>query len=93
MAKKRLTYEQSISRIEEIAAALEESTVPLEDAVSYYKEGMELVLWCQKALDGAEEKIMQLRPAAEGFTLTPWKERQEREHGLESGTEGTDGED
>ena len=59
MAKKKLTYEQSISRIEEIAAALEESTVPLEDAVSYYKEGMELVLWCQKALDGAEEKIMQ----------------------------------
>ena len=38
-----LTLEESFARLDELAARLEERDIPLEEAFSLYREGMELI--------------------------------------------------
>lgn len=61
MAEKKLTFEQSMGRLEEIVAQLERGDHPLEDSLSLYEEGAKLMKQCVTMLDRAEQKVMKLQ--------------------------------
>ncbi len=58
--KKKLTFEQSLERLEEIAALLEQGNAPLEDALKLYEEGTALAAECSRTLNAAQIKITEL---------------------------------
>ena len=70
MAEKPLTFEEALAKLEAIVSAIEEGDVPLEESISKYAEGIELVKKCRAILDRAEKKI-QLLGKGEGDTLVP----------------------
>lgn len=49
-----MKFEDSVKKLDEIIAALENPDVSLEDSVKLYKEGAELIGLCRKELDSAE---------------------------------------
>ncbi len=51
------SIEQSLERIEILVREMEDGKLPLEDIISRFEEGSELVKACQKKLELAEERI------------------------------------
>lgn len=60
MAAKKLTFEQQISRLEEIVSALEQGDVQLADSLALFEEGTKLIAACTKQLDQAEQQVVKL---------------------------------
>lgn len=54
---KDITFEQAMSRLEEITKALESDKLPLDDAIGLYKEGVEISAFCKTKLDNAKMQI------------------------------------
>ena len=65
MAKKK-TFEEALSRLEEIVSEMEDPKTGLEDSVKLYKEGVELSLFCSEKLSAAEQQVMELRQNGDG---------------------------
>ena len=57
MAKEEKTFEEAMLELEKIVEKLEEGDVPLEKAISYYQEGMELSKICNDKLTNVQEKM------------------------------------
>lgn len=49
-----MKFEDSVKRINEIINKLENPEVSLEDSISLYKEGAELIVNCRRELENAE---------------------------------------
>ncbi|WP_053368926.1 exodeoxyribonuclease VII small subunit [Bacillus sp. FJAT-27245] len=58
--EKQLTFEQAMDQLEQIVERLEEGDVPLEEAISFYKKGMELSKLCHDKLKNVEEQLAQI---------------------------------
>jgi exodeoxyribonuclease VII small subunit len=43
--------------LEEIVQSLEDGTLPLEDSLKVFEEGMKLIRFCTDKLEEAEEKV------------------------------------
>ena len=72
MAKKKMSFEQALQRIEEIVSEIEEGSVPLEESIEKYGEGIKLIEHCRTVLGNAEKKIQLLTKAQDqDQTLTP----------------------
>lgn len=56
MAQK-VTFEDSMKRLEEIVRRLEEEKVPLEESIRLYEEGMKIGNRCRNILDDADRRI------------------------------------
>ncbi|MBQ8203325.1 MAG: exodeoxyribonuclease VII small subunit [Clostridia bacterium] len=56
----KLTFEQCISKLEEIASKLENGETTLEESISLYEEGMKLSKQCSDILKNAKQKIVAL---------------------------------
>ena len=56
----KLTFAQSIQRLEEIINNLESGNVELESAIDLYSEGMSLQEHCKGKLNNAKIKISQI---------------------------------
>ncbi|MBQ4316906.1 MAG: exodeoxyribonuclease VII small subunit [Clostridia bacterium] len=56
-----MTFEQALSRLEQIVKSLEGGNVPLEDLIKLFDEGTMLVKLCTERLDKAEEKVKLLQ--------------------------------
>lgn len=54
------SFEQSLKRLEKIVNTLETGSVPLEDSIKLYEEGVELSKKCLAKLENAEIKIKKL---------------------------------
>lgn len=65
MAKK-MTYEQSVQRLDEIVRSMEKGDAPLEEALKLFEEGSALIAACGKMLDEAEQKVVKLKKGANG---------------------------
>lgn len=65
MAAKK-TFEQALSRLEEIVSEMEDSTSDLDKSVKLYTEGIELSAYCAKQLKTAEQKVTLLNEKYEG---------------------------
>ncbi|QFT89737.1 Exodeoxyribonuclease 7 small subunit [Bacillus sp. THAF10] len=55
--KKERTFEDAMQELETIVEKLEEGDVPLEEAISYYKEGMKLSKLCHDKLTTVEKEM------------------------------------
>ena len=66
MKQESQTFEQSLTRLEQIVRQMERGDVPLEQALALFEEGTGLVSSCTKLLDEAELKVVQLTKGAEG---------------------------
>ncbi|MDP6047733.1 MAG: exodeoxyribonuclease VII small subunit [Phycisphaerae bacterium] len=60
MAKKKMSFEQALERIEEIVSQIEDGSVPLEESIEKYAEGTKLIDHCRTVLGKAEKKIQLL---------------------------------
>lgn len=58
--KKDQTFESAMEGLETIVASLEKGDLPLDQALSAFKEGVELSKYCQKTLEDAEETVAKL---------------------------------
>ena len=66
MSKKKLTFEESMLRLEQIVRAMERGDVPLEASLKLFQEGTELVKNCGKLLDEAQLQVNKIMVAADG---------------------------
>ena len=60
------TFEQMLARLDEIVRSLEKGDAPLEESLSLYTEGSELIRTCTKQLDEAEQTVVKLQKGADG---------------------------
>ena len=65
-AKKKLNFEGSMARLEEIVSLLEKGDAPLEQAMSLFEEGAKLLRECTRQLDDAEQKVTLLTAGRDG---------------------------
>jgi exodeoxyribonuclease VII small subunit len=54
------SFEQAIEELESIVRAMEDGRLPLDGALDRYQRGVELVRFCQDALNSAEQKVQML---------------------------------
>nr|WP_325180454.1 exodeoxyribonuclease VII small subunit [uncultured Oscillibacter sp.] len=66
MAAKKMTFEQQITRLEELVSALEQGDVQLADSLALFEEGTKLIAACTKQLDQAEQQVVKLMKGPDG---------------------------
>ena len=54
---KNITFEEALAELQSVVERLEAGKVPLEQALSLYERGMELVKICNGQLDTAEQRV------------------------------------
>ena len=60
------TFEESMSRLEQIVRAMDRGDVALEESLKLFQEGTELVRSCQKILDDAQLHVKKIMTASDG---------------------------
>lgn len=77
--KKKQTFEESLEQLEQIIAQLEGGDLALDKAFEYYKEGMDLSLFCSKELKRVEEEVAKIQKTRDGeFVVTPYETEEGR---------------
>lgn len=69
MAGKKLSFEQAMTRLEEIVTSMERGEAPLEQSLALFAEGTELLKQCTTLLDKAEQQVTKLARGADGALL------------------------
>ena len=64
--KKKMTFESALARLDEIVRAMENGQAMLDESLSLYEEGIQLIQFCSKALDDAEQKVKILQKGDAG---------------------------
>ena len=59
--KQALSFELSLSRLEEIVRHLEKGDLPLNESLALYEEGTGLIAACSSMLDEAEQRVVKLK--------------------------------
>ncbi len=65
------TFEQNLDRLEAIVKRLEESELPLEEALKLFEEGTALSEGCRKQLEEAEHRVEILSKRAGSVVAKP----------------------
>lgn len=60
MAKAKMTFEESMDRLEEIVSQLEQNEKPLDETITLFEEGLRLVKSCDEKLKSYENQINEL---------------------------------
>lgn len=66
MAEKKLSFEKSLARLEEIVKSLEKGDAALDESLKLFEEGTGLIASCEKMLCEAEQKVVKLKKGADG---------------------------
>ena len=61
MEEKKLDFEKSLKRLDEIVSKIETETLPLEESLKLYEEGRKLIASLEDALKEAEQRIKELQ--------------------------------
>lgn len=61
MGAKKLSFEESVARLDDIVKHLENGDMPLRESLSMFEEGTKLISACSKMLDEAEQKVVKLK--------------------------------
>lgn len=62
------SYEAALAEIEQLAAQLESGQLPLDQLMSGYQRGVELLKFCRAKLEAIEQQISVI----DGDQLKPW---------------------
>ena len=60
------TFEENMTRLEEIVTRLEKGDVPLSQSLSLFEEGTRLAASCRAELDQAEQQVVRLMKGPDG---------------------------
>lgn len=60
MGSEPIRFEEAMLKLDEVVQKLETGDVPLEDAISLYKKGMELSAYCHEKLQDAEKQLISI---------------------------------
>ena len=60
------SFEENISRLEEIVSQLERGDAALADSLALFEEGTKLASVCSAMLDEAEQKVVKLQKGPDG---------------------------
>ena len=71
---KELSYEASFSQLEQVLGRLEQTDLPLEEALALYEKGAALAALCAKKLEEAELRVRQWQSSGETKTFEGWQE-------------------
>ena len=66
MAKKALTFEAAVLRLEEIVQTLESGNADLSESLKLYGEGVSLTRSCTELLEKAEQSVKMLQAQPDG---------------------------
>jgi len=58
--EKEMSFEAAMTELEEIVSKLEEGDIPLEKAITYYQEGMNLSKLCNDKLKNVQKKMTKI---------------------------------
>ncbi|SDB43621.1 MULTISPECIES: exodeoxyribonuclease VII small subunit [unclassified Butyrivibrio] len=64
--EKEITIEEAFAEVDERIKALEKSDVTLEESFKFFKEGMDLLKYCNDSIDKVEKKVQKVM--ADGST-------------------------
>lgn len=64
--KKKLTFEQQLESVESLIAQMESGTLPLEESVKRYEEGIAMLTAMEKELQTATQRLTVIRQRADG---------------------------
>jgi len=64
--KNEPTFKEAIEELEKITNSLESGELELEQSLSLFERGVELIKYCQEKLDGAQAKVELLVDSMEG---------------------------
>lgn len=62
----KLSFEQSITRLDEIVKLLEKGDAPLSDSLKLFEEGTALISNCDAMLNEAEQMVVKLKKDPDG---------------------------
>lgn len=79
MPPKKLNFEASMTRLEEIVTQLERGEAPLEESIALFEEGTKLIAGCTRLLDTAEQKVLKLSKGPDGQPVSEPMEGEEPE--------------
>ena len=65
MGSKKLSFEESLARLDEIVRHLEKGDLPLSESLAHFEEGTGLLSACSRMLDEAEQTVVKLRKGAD----------------------------
>ena len=74
MSEKKMTFETSMTRLEEIVAELESGDLPVEQSIQCFEEGLKLLNHCSEVLQKAEQKVTLLTGEEDEPLVSPAKE-------------------
>lgn len=60
MKEQPIRFEEAMLNLEDVVQKLETGDVPLEDAITLYKKGMELSAFCHEKLQDAEKQLISI---------------------------------
>jgi exodeoxyribonuclease VII small subunit len=63
-----VSYEAALAELEQLVAQLESGQLPLDQLMSGYQRGAELLKFCRSKLDAIDQQISQI----DGDQLKPW---------------------
>lgn len=66
MNENKLSFEQSMARLDEIVRMLEKGDAPLGESLGLFREGTMLIESCNAMLNEAEQIVVKLRKGADG---------------------------
>ena len=69
MNQKNQSFEQNMTRLEQIVRAMERGDVALEESLKLFQEGTELVRSCNKLLDEAQLQVRKIMSAPDGSPI------------------------
>lgn len=78
-----LTFEQAITRLEQIVATLEGGRCTLDDSLKLFEEGTKLTAYCAEQIKTAEQKIIKLTAVENGDADEGIADRQGEDMGEE----------
>ena len=55
--EEKLTFESALAELESIVETMESGQLPLEKSLSAYKRGAELLQFCQRQLQDAQQQV------------------------------------
>ena len=78
-----LTFEQAMTRLEQIVATLEGGRCTLDDSLKLFEEGTKLTAYCAEQIKSAEQKIIKLTAVENGDSDEGIADRQGEDMGEE----------
>lgn len=66
MAQKKMSFEEKLTRLEEIVRALEQGEVSLEESLKLFQEGTKLSAECNQILEQAQLQVEKVAKGDDG---------------------------